>query len=594
MTGTRRRDGCTPLRDYALIGNKRTAALVALDGAIDWLCSPGFAGPAAFAALLDPRDGGRIALRPVEPFEVARAYVGDTNVLETTFTTDRGTVRVTDAMAWPSAHALAWNQILRRVDGIAGSVPMRWEVRPRFGYGARAGTAERRAGVPVIVHDREAIAVEAFGAGEADLARDAVAGAFTVGAGDVALLAVSMFRDEPLTFSAREDLLSRLEGTADRWRKRMQRCSYDGPWAEAVRRSALTLDLLIDASTGAMVAAPTMALPERIGGPRNYDYRYAWVRDGNLTLEAMQRLRFAEEVHLSLSWMLRTVRTTAPRLQPMYALDGSTEIPDEELPLPGYLDSRPVLLGNGAADQLQLGNFGDLLDMTLNYCRGGNAIGRAEGSMIAGIADRVCAIWRDEDSGIWELPRLRGYTQSKLACWLALEHAADLADLGQLPRDGAARWRREAGAVARHVRERCWSERADAYVRADDGADELDAAVLLAGRGSFFGDEPARWNGTIDAIRARLGAGGPLVYRCSGMEQEEGAFVACSFWLAESLARVGRRDEAAEVMDGMVARANDVGLFAEEIDPKTGDFLGNMPLALSHLSLVLAADALGD
>ena len=207
---------------------------------------------------------------------------------------------------------------------------------------------------------------------------------------------------------------------------------------------------------------------------------------------------------------------------------------------------------------------------------------------------RELAIWRDEDSGIWELPRLRGYTQSKLACWLALEHAADLADLGQLPRDCAARWRREAGAVARHVRERCWSERADAYVRADDGADELDAAVLLAGRGSFFGDEPARWNGTIDAIRARLGAGGPLVYRCSGMEQEEGAFVACSFWLAESLARVGRRDEAAEVMDGMVARANDVGLFAEEIDPKTGDFLGNMPLALSHLSLVLAADALGD
>ena len=315
----------------------------------------------------------------MEPFEVTRAYVRDTNVLETTFTTDRGTVRVTDAMAWPSAHTLAWNQILRRVDGIAGSVPMRWEVRPRFGYGARAGAAERRAGVPVIVCDRDAIAVEAFGAGEADVGRDAVEGAFTVGAGDVAVLAVSMFHDEPLTFSAREELLARLEGTADRWRKRMERCSYDGPWAEAVRRSGLTLDLLIDASTGAMVAAPTMALPERIGGSRNYDYRYAWVRDGNLTLEAMQRLRFAEEVHLSLSWMLRTVRTTAPRLQPMYGLDGSTEIPDRTLPLPGYLGSRPVLLGNGAADQLQLGNFGDLLDMTLKFCAAATRSGSPRG-----------------------------------------------------------------------------------------------------------------------------------------------------------------------------------------------------------------------
>ena len=340
--------------------------------------------------------------------------------------------------------------------------------------------------MPVIVCDRDAIAVEAFGAGEADVGRDAVEGAFTVGAGDVAVLAVSMFHDEPLTFSAREELLARLEGTADRWRKRMERCSYDGPWAEAVRRSGLTLDLLIDASTGAMVAAPTMALPERIGGSRNYDYRYAWVRDGNLTLEAMQRLRFAEEVHLSLTWMLGTVRTTAPRLQPMYGLDGSTEIPDRTLPLPGYLGSRPVLLGNGAADQLQLGNFGDLLDMALKFCAGGNAIGLAEGAMLATVADRVCRVWRDEDSGIWELPRLRGYTQSKLACWLALEHAAELADLRQLPGDGAARWRREADAVARRVRERCWSEGAGAYVRADDGADELDAAVLLAGRGSFF------------------------------------------------------------------------------------------------------------
>jgi GH15 family glucan-1,4-alpha-glucosidase len=585
-------DGYAPIRNYAVIGNKRTAALVALDGSIDWLCLPDFAGASVFGALLDAGRGGAFTLHPTVPFTVVRRYVPDTNVLQTTFTTATGSVTVTDAMTRPIARGLVWNQIVRRIEA-RGTVPMEWAISPRFEYAEVAVTPGTLAGAPGFVHGRHALAVEAHAVGEARATGCTVHGAFTAREGEVGVLALSAFHDEPVTLSSRDHLLQRLDATIDRWRRWLADCSYEGPWQEAVRRSALALDLLVDDQSGAIAAAVTMGLPERIGGPRNYDYRYGWLRDTNLTLRAMQRLGFRDQVHMSLTWMFRTLRHTRPQLPVMCRLDGETRLPDDTLPLHGYRGSQPVTLGNSAQDQLQLGNYGDVLDMTRAYVRAGGGLHPDAARDIADAIDHLRGVWRKPDASIWELDERRQYTQGKLAVWLAFTHAAELADVGQLPAERAPAWRREAAAVERYVRRTCWSDELSTYTRAGDG-DDLDAGVLLAARGSFVEHDAGHLDATVAAIRRHLGAGGPLLYRFTGADEFEGAFVACSFWTVEALARVGKLAEAVDMMDELVALANDVGLYSEEIDPATDAFLGNLPQALSHLALVNAAVAIAD
>jgi GH15 family glucan-1,4-alpha-glucosidase len=588
-TAMDRVDGYAPLRGYAAIGNKRTVALVALDGSIDWMPHPTLEGPTVFAALLDPGRGGRFGLAPAAPYAAERRYLPGTNVLETTFTTAGGVARVTDAMSRPIAHTLVFNQIIRGVEGVAGAVELAWSVEPRFDYGQAGVPPVAHDGAALFAHGPDVVALQAFGGGAPEPAGHGVRGRFTAREGDVAVLALSAFRDEPLSLETREHMLGRLDATAERWRRWSAECAYDGPWRDAVLRSALALDLLVDDQTGAIAAAATLGLPEQIGGERNFDYRYAWLRDANLTLEAMLRLGYRDQVHTSLGWMLRAVRRTHPRLRPVYRLDGRPRLPDAELPLAGYRGSRPLPVGNPAQSQLQLGNYGDVFDMTAQYLDDGNALPPDAREQLAELADFVCRIWGQRDAGIWELDEHRHYTQSKLACWLSLDRALALAGRGALPDDRAGAWRRERGRIERFLAERCWSPERRAYTRAA-GSDELDAGVLLASRGSFLEDQPERFNATIDAIRGELGAGGPLLYRYSGMQDEEGAFVACSFWLVEALARAGRVDEAAATMDEMVGQVNDVGLFCEEIDPGGGGFLGNLPQALSHLALVNAAE----
>jgi GH15 family glucan-1,4-alpha-glucosidase len=387
-------------------------------------------------------------------------------------------------------------------------------------------------------------------------------------------------------------LRDRLDDTIDRWRRWAAGCRYDGPWREAVCRSALALDLLVDARTGAIAAAATMGLPERIGGSRNYDYRYAWMRDANLTLEAMLNLGLGEQVHASLAWMLATIRSTHPRLQPMYRLTGSPRVPDRTLDQPGYRHSRPVTLGNDARNQLQLGSWGDLLDMVLRFVQDGGGLPPEIATRLTEVVDHLTTIWRKPDAGIWELPEARPYTQSKLACWVALDRAAQLAQAGELAPARARRWRACADEIQGYVRERCWSPQLGAYARDADTPDALDCGMLLAARTSFLRDEPDRLSDTLDVIQRELGAGGPLLYRASGMGEIEGAFLACSFWMVECLAKLGRVDEATEWMDGLVALAGPTGLLSEEVDPTSGELLGNLPQALSHLALINAAVAL--
>jgi GH15 family glucan-1,4-alpha-glucosidase len=579
-------DGYAPIREYAAIGDRRTAALVALDGSVDWLPLPSFASPGVFAAILDAERGGRFELRPDEPFRAERRYVEDTNVLETTFETASGRARVTDALALPGMPTLPWNELTRRVEGVAGRVPMRWRVSPRFEWTER-GEIERGA---VITHGEHSLVVQAWEAGEPQCADGEVAGSFTIGEGERALLALGCFHSEPLLFSKRADVEARLDETVDYWRHWIGAVSQDLPWHGAVIRSALALGLLVDAQTGAMAAAPTTSLPEAVGGSRNFDYRYAWLRDTSFALDAMLQLGMATQVHGTLSWLLSATRRTHPHLRPFFTLDGSYRPGSEELPLSGYRRSSPVLHGNDAESQLQLGNYGDLFETAWCYVDDGNRLDPHTALRLPEVADLVCRIWRNPDASIWELNDPQDYTQSKLSCWLALDRALRLADSGELERPETARWRSTAAEIQDFIESHCWSDERGAYTRYP-GTHELDASVLLAARAGYRELPDERMDATIAALREDLGRG-PLLYRYSGIEDEEGAFVVCSFWLVEALALSGRVDEASEVMDGVCALANDVGLFSEEIDPDSGELLGNFPQALSHLGVINAAAAI--
>ena len=583
-----RRDGYAPIEDYAALGDGRSVALVARDGRIDWWPVPTLDSPPVCAALLDPERGGHFTLAPTRPFEAHRRYLMGTNVLETVYRTDSGAVRVTESLNTGAAGRLPWTELARRVEGLDGEVELAWELVPGSAFGQTRPWVSSQDRQPVLhLADRAlAVVTHGDGAGPLEAARHRVSGHLGCVAGSRLLVAAVATAGEPLFIPDPSSIEDRIDRTVDAWQRWSGAMSREGKWAEPTVRSALALKTLIHEKDGAIAAAATSSLPERIGGDKNFDYRYSWVRDSSFALDALIDLGLHEEVHRSVSWLLAALRRTAPDLHIFYRLDGT--VADDELDTldaPGYRDSRPVRAGNSAAGQRQLGVYGDLFDTVARYVDEGHYLDPDTGAMLARLADRCCDTWLHPDSSIWELEDHQHYTISKIGCWVALDRARRLAERGQLPYGNAGRWRAEADDIRAFVAERCWSESKRSYTFHAD-TDRLDAAVLLAGRTGF--DTGPRLASSVDAVISELGDG-PCVYRYSGAEEEEGAFLACSFWVVDALCRTGRLDAAGERMERAVGLANDVGLLAEQIDPSTGAFLGNVPQALSHLALVNAA-----
>ncbi len=581
------------IADHGLIGDGFSAGLVRVDGAIDWLCLPRFDSPSVFASLLDEDRGGITSVTPVSyPFKTLQRYDPGTNVLETLFEVEgQGTLRLTDYMPWADDPRLAMHEVHRRVQCVEGEVEVEVVFDPRFNYGASEVTFE--------IHGRSALARGSSGERLAAVlggvgtwekrAEGGVRAVFPLRAGKRGWLVLSWNASEAESIRAYRPF-EMLRTTRNRWRDWSRSLQYDGPWRHHVIRSGLLLKLLMYAPTGAMVAAPTTSIPEWLGGIRNWDYRYTWTRDTAMAVRAANLLGCSREARDFFHFVRDTLETDR-KLQVMYSVGGE-RVPNERTldQFAGYRDSRPVRVGNGARDQLQLDTAGALLDAAFVYERGGGSITVRGWRRLREVVRNVVQTWDQPDHGIWE-PRAgkRHNVHSKLMSWLALERGAELAPLfGDL--ELQREWREVANQVRSQVCTRGLDPTGSRFVAAYDH-DHTDASLLLLPIHGFVSPLDPRVLRTVEGIRDELGDG-PFLHRYrtdDGVGGPEGAFVLCGFWLAEVLAMAGQLEEAQRVFVAHAEASNHLGLLAEEIDPRSRSLLGNFPQAFSHLGLINAA-----
>ncbi|MGJ7581044.1 glycoside hydrolase family 15 protein [Variovorax sp. RHLX14] len=587
-----RTDGYLPLSQYGALGDGRSVALSGADGSVDWWCVPNMDSPPFFDRLLDAEHGGHFLVQPDEPFEVERRYLDDSNVLETIFTTPDGRAKLTESLNSGTAGRLPWAELARRVDGLDGSVRFNLVMKP----GRRGNTVNpyrSTIGGRVVLHVGRVMALLIH----SDEVRfewsdEGVTGDFVVSAGERRIVSVVAGRDEPLVVPSIEEIDERIDGSDEAWRVWCKGVSFESDNLadrSAFIRSALALKLLLYSPSGAIAAAATTSLPESIGGEKNFEYRYAWVRDAGYTIKAFLTAGLQAEAKAALTWLLNQLRHHGTRV--VYTLDGKV-VPDlQELDLAGYRGSRPVVTGNAATSQRQHGVYGDIFETASCFVGSGNILDRASAELLSHLADECADRWRTTDAGIWELQEEQHYTMSKISCWQALTRAVELADQGQLPTTCRDRWARERERVKDWIEKECWSASKQAFVMYP-GSDKLDASLALAVRFGFDGRE--RLEKTLDAIDRELGTG-PFHYRYSGMDQEEGCFLACSFWIVAARAQLGQRADARDRYDRLTAALSQGhGVLAEMVDPATGAFLGNLPQGLSHLAHLMALSVLNE
>ena len=585
--------------DYAIIGDCRSAALVSRHGSIDWLCWPRFDSASVFAAMLDRDRGGFFSAAPVGDARVSRRYLESTNVLETTFRTATGVLRLTDLRPVASesdkgAELLPQREILRRLECTEGEVTVDVRCDPRPDYGRVVPRLRARGALGAwYEHDGQALVLRGDLPTPLTADLSGVGVQSTMRAGDRHYLSLVFAMGEPAMLPPLGGHAEfRIQRSVDWWQGWASRCTYDGPYRDTVLRSALTLKLMEFAPSGAVVAAPTTSLPEGIGGVRNWDYRYCWLRDSSLTLQALFDLGYQPEAEAFLSWLLHTTSRTLPELQVLYDVFGETHLAERTLDhLSGFANSRPVRIGNDAHGQLQLDIYGEVIDAVHAFTTRGGRLDRGTRRMLAGFGATVCNRWAEPDEGIWE-PRggRRHNVYSKAMCWVALDRLCRLNDAGHIAVP-TARYREVQTRIRDAIETRGFDQRLDSYVSAFDN-DTVDAALLLLSRHGYAGAESARMRSTYRRIRQTLGADG-LLYRYlgddDGLPGREGAFGICSFWAVSYLAQAGAHDEAAAAFEHVLGYANDLGLFAEEIDPSTGAALGNFPQAFTHVGLIDAA-----
>jgi GH15 family glucan-1,4-alpha-glucosidase len=590
-----------PIEDCGIIGDLHTIALVSSDGSIDWCCLPRFDSPSVFGAILDDEKGGYFKISAVAPARCKQLYIPDTNVLITRFFGDEGIAELTDFMPIEGRSLRhsppRYHQIIRRVSTVAGNVRIRVECFPAFNY----------------ARDRHEI--HSFPQGKSFVSASASVGlvspvSLTID-GTGVWAEFSLPRGKSVTFFLRQAdqgsdanlLIPEKTGeaafleTVDFWKLWVSQCRYTGRWREMVQRSALVLKLLTYAPTGAIVAAPTTSLPEEVGGVRNWDYRYCWMRDASFTLYALMRLGFNEEAGHFMSWLEERCRELKPddSLQPMYSIAGNHMLTEEALThLKGYRNSKPVRIGNAAYRQFQLDIYGELLDSVYLYNKYGAPISYDLWCNLERLLDYVCDNWRRPDEGIWEIrSEPRHFVYSKLMCWVALDRGVRLANKRSFPAN-YERWLKNRDEIYLEIMERGWNKNLRTFVQ-DYGSDQLDASLLLMPLVFFVSPSDPRMIQTMERIQGGL-AMDSLVHRYSipgdnavdGIAGGEGAFSVCSFWLVEALTRAGRVEEARLMFEKMLGYANHVGLYAEEIG-HCGEALGNFPQALTHLGLISAA-----
>ncbi|MBN9163589.1 MAG: glucoamylase [Myxococcales bacterium 68-20] len=587
-----------PIEDYGLIGDATTVALISLGGSIDWLCLPRFDADACFAKLLGNDQNGYWAMRPAAPVRsIERHYRQDTLILESEITTDKGRARVIDFMPPGETE----HDIIRIVEGIEGEVPMHVDLKARFGYGAHIpwikvdGMRATLTSGPSALLFNSPVPIEP----DWDVAR--LEANFTVRAGERLPFTLTFYPSHERPSHDVIDAGKELQRTERYWQNWATRCPYQGRFRDAVVRSLLTLKALTYEPTGGIVAAPTTSLPEELGGVRNWDYRYCWLRDATLTLDALMRSGYIDEATAWRDWLMRAVAGAPAQLQIMYGVAGEHRLEEIELPwLPGYEDSRPVRIGNGAYDQFQLDVYGEVLNTLYDaHVYGVPDLADTWGPILA-IVDFVEQAWQRKDEGIWEVrgEGHRHFTHSKLMAWVAVDRAVRMIEeFGvqghhrvetRLPR-----WRALREQIRSNLLQRGYNERIGAFTQSY-GSEALDASVLLIPHMGFLPADDPRMLSTVAAIEKGLTWDG-LVLRYSsetgvdGLPGHEATFLICSFWLADNYAMVGRLDEAEALLERLVSLSSDLGLLAEEYHPERHRQLGNFPQAFSHIGLVNTA-----
>ncbi|HEY3878054.1 MAG TPA: glycoside hydrolase family 15 protein [Trebonia sp.] len=599
------------ISDHGLIGDLQTAALVSTDGTVDWFCCPRFDSPSVFASLIDADKGGDFTIAPDTAGYVTRQlYYPDTAMLITRFLTADGVGEVTDFMPVAGQTSTDRHRLVRVVRVVRGSMRFVLDLRPRFDYGRaphtlkvtddgalfQAGDMEltlHAAGDPGSAPDAERFGVERLG--------DDLRVTATLHEGQASGMVLESMGGEPRRLALAE-LEALAAGTASFWRNWVHRSTYRGRWREMVARSAITLKLMTYAPSGAIVAAPTAGLPEQVGGERNWDYRYTWVRDGSFSVYALLGLGYADEAAAFARWLRdRTEESAGDASGPlkiMYRIDGSSELSEEILDhFAGWRDSRPVRIGNGAADQLQLDIYGEAMGAIYHADTAGLEFAHQGWLSVARMMDWLADNWDQPEEGIWETRGGReAFTYGRFQAWVALDRAIKLADRHGRP-GNSARWRAERDKIYLQIMSRGWNQERGTFIQRY-GSDVLDAALLQMPQMGFIAGRDPMWLSTLDAMNDEL-VSDSLVYRYNpsaspdGLRGDEGTFSLCTFWYVDALTRAGRLEEAELILQKMFTYANHLGLYAEEIGP-TGEQLGNFPQAFSHLALINAALSLNE